>query len=149
MILPFSSSRSRTSLISNCLYCASLTPRAMFSKSMNNASFRSPFTGIYYIGRSRVDSSPHEEVVPHEAARSDGRVPCPSWTDAHREVARAHLRADAGLRPRAVELSVLRPRGARGPLDVGRVPEAPAHHRAFRHPLRHPLVEARQHVGRG
>jgi hypothetical protein len=25
------------------LYCASLTPRAMFSKSMNSASFRSPF----------------------------------------------------------------------------------------------------------
>src|SRR5262245_43216618 len=43
MILPFSSSRSKTSLISNCLYCASLTPRAMFSKSRNSASFRSPF----------------------------------------------------------------------------------------------------------
>src|SRR5688572_19666302 len=41
MILPFSTSRSRTSLISNCLYCASLTPRTMFSKSMNMASFRS------------------------------------------------------------------------------------------------------------
>ena len=41
MILPFSSRRSRTSLISNCLYWASLTPRAMFSKSMNMASFRS------------------------------------------------------------------------------------------------------------
>src|SRR5881397_1790526 len=43
MILPFSRSRSRTSLSSNCLYCASFTPRAMFSKSMNIASFRSPF----------------------------------------------------------------------------------------------------------
>src|SRR6266446_2564106 len=43
MILPFSSSRSRTSLISKALYCASFTPRAMFSKSMNSASFRSPF----------------------------------------------------------------------------------------------------------
>src|SRR5438552_9256256 len=43
MILPFSSRRSRTSLSSNCLYCASFTPRAMFSKSMNIASFRSPF----------------------------------------------------------------------------------------------------------
>src|SRR5262245_21968474 len=41
MILPFSTSRSRTSLISNCLYWASLTPRTMFSKSMNIASFRS------------------------------------------------------------------------------------------------------------
>src|SRR5438876_11645405 len=28
MILPFSSSRSSTSFSSNCLYCASLTPRA-------------------------------------------------------------------------------------------------------------------------
>src|SRR5947207_5234856 len=43
MILPFSSSRSSTSLISKALYCASLTPRAMFSKSMNSASLRSPF----------------------------------------------------------------------------------------------------------
>src|SRR5262249_19569457 len=43
MILPFSRRRSRTSFSSNCLYCASLTPRAMFSKSMNIASFRSPF----------------------------------------------------------------------------------------------------------
>src|SRR6266705_6968112 len=43
MILPFSSNRSRTSLISKALYCASFTPRAMFSKSMNSASFRSPF----------------------------------------------------------------------------------------------------------
>src|SRR5713101_9695277 len=43
MILPFSSSRSRTSLSSNCLYCASLTPRAIFSKSMNIANLRSPF----------------------------------------------------------------------------------------------------------
>src|SRR2546429_1097679 len=46
MILPFSSSRSRTSFSSNCLYCASLTPRAMFSKSMNIASFRSPFIHV-------------------------------------------------------------------------------------------------------
>src|SRR5439155_621690 len=43
MILPFSSNRSSTSLISKALYCASLTPRAMFSKSMNSASLRSPF----------------------------------------------------------------------------------------------------------
>src|SRR3972149_922838 len=41
MILPFSTSRSRTSLISKPLYWASLTPRAMFSKSMNRASLRS------------------------------------------------------------------------------------------------------------
>src|SRR5215510_15431300 len=41
MILPFSTSRSSTSLISNCLYCASFTPRTMFSKSMNIASFLS------------------------------------------------------------------------------------------------------------
>src|SRR5207247_502171 len=46
MILPFSSNRSSTSLSSNCLYCASLTPRAMFSKSMNIASFRSPFIHV-------------------------------------------------------------------------------------------------------
>src|SRR5882724_5985305 len=46
MILPFSSSCSRTSFSSNCLYCASLTPRAMFSKSMNIASFRSPFIHV-------------------------------------------------------------------------------------------------------
>ena len=49
MILPFSSSRSRTSLISNCLYYASFTPRAMFSKSMNNANFLSPFIDLYYM----------------------------------------------------------------------------------------------------
>src|SRR5213594_1891686 len=63
MILPFSRSRSRTSLSSNCLYCASLTPRAMFSKSMNIASFRSPFIPSCPFGRrsgrrGRAASSP-------------------------------------------------------------------------------------------
>src|SRR5262245_40699264 len=57
MILPFSSSRSSTSLISNCLYWASLTPRAMFSKSMNSASLRSPFI-LFLVLTWETPSSP-------------------------------------------------------------------------------------------
>src|ERR1044071_7676007 len=64
MILPFSTSRSSTSLTSNCLYCASLTPRAMFSKSMNIANFRSPSMDLYYRGMRRPDPSVAHRVPP-------------------------------------------------------------------------------------
>src|SRR5262249_19071490 len=59
MILPFSRSRSRTSLSSNCLYCASFTPRAMFSKSMNIASFRSPFIPTVLSPSGRLYGATH------------------------------------------------------------------------------------------
>src|SRR5213078_3374839 len=64
MILPFSSSRSSTSFTSNCLYCASLTPRAMFSKSMNIANFRSPSMDLYYMRMKPVDPSVAGRVPP-------------------------------------------------------------------------------------
>src|SRR5712692_10058471 len=121
MILPFSSNRSRTSLISNCLYCASFTPRAMFSKSMNNANFLSPFMDLYYMvapapARIALGSL---EVPTHEAARSFRGVPGPARADAHLEMARPHLRAHASLRSPALELPLLRARRARDELDVG------------------------------
>src|SRR6266436_2207053 len=91
MILPFSSNRSSTSLISKALYCASLTPRAMFSKSMNSASLRSPFIHDVLscaepLPRPRVSLSlsiicrrarSHEEVV--TAVYSGARGMLDSW----------------------------------------------------------------------
>src|SRR5713101_3834735 len=73
MILPFSSNRSSTSLISKALYCASLTPRAMFSKSMNSASFRSPFICVSFRRPKRPDgavSCDHYMVAPRDPPRS-------------------------------------------------------------------------------
>src|SRR5687767_14419223 len=121
MILPFSSSRSRTSLTSNCLYWASFTPRAMFSKSMNKANFRSPFMDLYYSGGPSHGTHPLRalEVPTDEAARPFCGGPRSARADAHREMARPHLRAHAGLRSQALELPLLRARRARGELDVG------------------------------
>src|SRR5918996_185403 len=149
MILPFSRSRSRTSLISNCLYCASFTPRAMFSKSMNNASFRSPFMDAYYMGRFRDGAHPLRalEVMTHEAGRSIGGGPRSPGPDLDREVARADIRSLARVRSQALELPVLRSRGARDELELGRDPGAAAREGALRRPLRHPVVQARQRVG--
>src|SRR5215475_13660456 len=62
MILPFSTRRSRTSLISNCLYWASLTPRTMFSKSMNIASFRSSLIRSVLPG-GRIESAPSPPII--------------------------------------------------------------------------------------
>src|SRR5262249_46564735 len=136
MILPFSSRRSSTSLISNCLYWASLTPRAMFSKSMNSASLRSPFMDasgrLLYVGRP-VESQPGAEKVTPSAvivdrpwpgralarrrSRSDeSRSP---RSDVDPEVAGAHVRADASVRSPALDLPLLRPGRARGDLHVG------------------------------
>src|SRR5262245_15493395 len=125
MILPFSSRRSRTSLSSNCLYCASLTPRAMFSKSMNIASLRSPFnrsplltapsrgTAVSIIwpprdGLAKVYSGQHDEEA-ERSGRGGARAARPA---ADREVAGTHLRADAALRPRPLDVPLLRPRRA-------------------------------------
>src|SRR5215471_14443779 len=95
MILPFSRSRSRTSLSSNCLYCASFTPRAMFSKSMNIASFRSPFIPMvlssrHYTARLHASESfwarcivaamPKEKIDPALAARvPPGQILTAKW----------------------------------------------------------------------
>jgi hypothetical protein len=49
------------------LYWASLTPRAMFSKSMNSASFRSPF--IPTILSSGAQHRPGAETEPDYTAR--------------------------------------------------------------------------------
>src|SRR2546423_8616364 len=109
MILPFSSNRSRTSFSSNCLYWASLTPRAMFSKSMNIASFRSPFmqrvlsSGLLslhplYGRRFRVPGRfiiPGEEL--DEATRRERRAPRAARPDTHGEVARPDLRPHAAV----------------------------------------------------
>src|SRR5437867_10476748 len=141
MILPFSSNRSRTSLSSNCLYCASFTPRAMFSKSMNIASFRSPFIRKTVLSRSAIATAletPHPLYVPagrprermryivigrpgsappgalevtHDAARSLGGDPDPTGADPDHQVARAHLRAHAPFRPAALDLPLLRAGG--------------------------------------
>src|SRR3972149_2558537 len=51
MILPFSTSRSRTRPTSNVLYLASRAPRAIFSKSMKRASLRSSFICLPYARR--------------------------------------------------------------------------------------------------
>src|SRR5688572_6306956 len=171
MILPFSSNRSSTSFSSNCLYCASLTPRAMFSKSMNMASLRSPFTpsplgrapsrarrasiicpclalpGQVYSGRDGEDSlGAVEATTDEEPRRVRGRARA-ARPDAHDQVAGAHLRAHAALRPEEMDLPLLRARGAGGVVDLGGVPAAAARDGHLRHPLRHPLVEARQRVG--
>src|SRR5438874_3842944 len=162
MILPFSSSRSRTSFSSNCLYCASLTPRAMFSKSMNIASFRSPFihvvlsSALLSRGGGPVTASiicpsfgPPGQVydLPHEKARSRRRRPGAARAGEDREVARPHLWPHAALRPGALDVSLLRPRRAPDVVDVAGVPAVAARDRALGYPLRHALVEARQRVG--
>src|SRR5438270_11167477 len=110
MILPFSSNRSRTSLSSNCLYCASLTPRAIFSKSMNIANLRSPF--ILLLSRRALSAdAAHPLYVACSPAvgrfivrangqghRSRGGEPSAAGPAPHGEVAGAHLRHDAALR---------------------------------------------------
>src|SRR5206468_5618729 len=149
MILPFSSSRSSTSLSSNCLYWASLTPRAMFSKSMNIASFRSPFmASILWWGPANGRNSLGVLEASHELRRSGRRAPRPPGPDADRQVARPHLRTHPALRPRALDVPVLRARRTRDDLDVGGIPAVAARDRALGHPLRDPLVEARQRMGR-
>src|SRR5918996_3590576 len=172
MILPFSSSRSRTSFSSNCLYCASLTPRAMFSKSMNMASLRSPFKlaplwwrapgrvpapiicprlgGLVkvYSGPRGEDPLGAVEAATHEesrARRGDARAARAAPDD---QVAGAHLRPHAALRSRPVELPLPRAGGARGGVDVGGVPAPAAGDDHLRHPLRDPVVALGQRVGR-
>src|SRR5262245_29308996 len=84
MILPFSTRRSRTSLISNCLYWASLTPRTMFSKSMNIASFRSsliPPLRVYRFGRRGCRFEARQSNGSRQRPRPpvpDPRSSCPS-----------------------------------------------------------------------
>src|SRR3989475_4085111 len=163
MILPFSRSRSRTSLSSNCLYCASLTPRAMFSKSMNIASFRSPFIrvvlssallsgGVGWVSPASIicpSFGPPGQVydLPHEKARSRRGRPGAARPGPDREVARPDVWPHAPLRSQTLDLPLLRPGGAPDVVDVGGVPAPAADHRALRRPLRHALVEARQRVG--
>src|SRR5947207_4120123 len=147
MILPFSSSRSRTSFSSNCLYCASLTPRAMFSKSMNIASFRSPFihvvlsSALLSRGGGPVTASiicpsfgPPGQVydLPHEKARSRRRRPGAARAGPDREVARPDVWPHAPLRSQTLGLPLLRPGGAPDVVDVGGVPAPSADHRALR-----------------
>src|SRR5205809_382546 len=163
MILPFSSSRSSTSFSSNCLYCASLTPRAMFSKSMNIASFRSPFIqvvlssallsrGVGWVSTASIicpSFGPPGRVydLPHEKARSRRGRPGAARPGPDREVARPDIWPHAPLRSQTLDLPLLRPGGAPDVVDVGGVPAPAADHRALRRPLRHALVEARQRVG--
>src|SRR3989442_3873758 len=139
MILPFSSSRSSTSFSSNCLYWASWTPRAMFSKSMNIASFRSPFIRLDPFRRGRC--GPPEYYKAHGDAH-------PAGPDAHDEMAGPHLRPDTALRPRAVDLPVLRRRRRGRPMDVGGIPRAAASDDHVGRSLRHALVQVRQPLGR-
>src|SRR5512138_58469 len=137
MILPFSSSRSRTSLSSNCLYCASFTPRAMFSKSMNIASFRSPFIPMVLSVRSLYGATPCARKLlgalysGRDATREDrsrARRARSARSDPHGQVARAHVRPHAALRSGPLDVSLLRARGARDDVDLARVSEAAAGH---------------------
>src|SRR5512135_3144319 len=48
-MLPLSSKRSSTRLMSNCAYLASRTPRAMFSKSQNKAMLRVSWVAIFLV----------------------------------------------------------------------------------------------------
>src|SRR5688572_5302260 len=121
MILPFSSSRSSTSLTSNCLYCASLTPRAMFSKSMNIASFRSPSIDLYYRGEHAHGPHPVRalEAATHEEARPVRGGSCPARPGVDREMAGSHVRPHPWIRPEALDVPLLRARGARSLLELG------------------------------
>src|SRR6266566_7166435 len=85
--------------------------------------------------------------LPHEKARSLRRRPGAPRTGLDREVAGTDLRPHAPLRPRALDLSLLRPRRAADLVDVGRISNVAARDRPLRHPLRHALVEARQRMG--
>src|SRR5581483_2276505 len=59
-----------------------------------------------------------------EAARSRRRPPRAPRSDAHREVARAHLWPDTALRCQALDLPLLRAGRARDDVDVDGVPRA-------------------------
>src|SRR5947208_7252522 len=160
MILPFSSNRSSTSLISKALYCASLTPRAMFSKSMNSASLRSPFirdvlscadparpSPLYVSVRGRTKRlwwrcivKPRACPTPggtHDTRRPRPRRAGPPGPDAHDEMARPHLRPHAPLRTGALDVPVSRTGRACSRLDVDGAPQAPACDMHLRCPLRH------------
>src|SRR5947207_1136281 len=124
MILPFSRSRSRTSLSSNCLYCASLTPRAMFSKSMNIASFRSPFIqvvlssallsrGVGWVLTASIicpSFGPPGQVydLPHEKARSRRGRPGAARPGPDREVGLPDVWPHVPLRSQTLALARLR-----------------------------------------
>src|SRR5262244_3507150 len=158
MILPFSSNRSSTSLSSNCLYCASFTPRAMFSKSMNIASFRSPFmpTVLSPSGRLYGATPATRKLLRalysgrdgETEGRSGARRARSSRPDPHGQVAGPHVRPHAAIRSRALDVSLLRSGRARDDVDLARVSPAAAGHHHLGYPLRHPLVEARQRLGR-
>src|SRR5262252_8588022 len=158
MILPFSRSRSRTSLSSNCLYCASFTPRAMFSKSMNIASFRSPFIPTVLSPSGRLyGATPsarkllralYSDRDGETEGRSGARGARASRPDPHGQVACPHLRPHAAIRSRALDVSLPRSGGARDVVDLAGVSPAAEGHHHLGHPLRHPLVEARQRLGR-
>src|SRR5688572_19391868 len=125
MILPFSRRRSRTSFTSNCLYCASLTPRAMFSKSMKSARFRSPFIRTRYCIVDRDGKTAVGAVEDaHETAGRERRASRATGPDADDEVAGAHVRAHAALRSEAMDVSRVRPGRARAVVLVGGIPAA-------------------------
>src|SRR5256885_1747662 len=62
-------------------------------------------------------------------------------------MARPHLRPHPALRSRALDISMRRPRRASHVVDVGGVTAVAARDGTLRHPLRHPLVEARKRLG--
>src|SRR5205823_9348313 len=84
---------------------------------------------------------------PHEQARARRRRPGAARPGERREMARPHLRPHPALRSRALDISMRRPRRASHVVDVGGVPAVAARDGTLRHPLRHPLVEARKRLG--
>src|SRR5438094_726286 len=84
---------------------------------------------------------------PHEKARSRRRRPGAARPGEDREMARPHLRPHPALRSRALDISMRGPRRASHVVDVGGVPAVAARDGTLRHPLRHPLVEARTRSG--
>src|SRR5438046_640292 len=84
---------------------------------------------------------------PHEKARSRRRRPGAARQGEDREMARPHLRPHPALRSRALDISMRWPRRASHVVDVGGVPAVAARDGTLRHPLRHPLVEARKRLG--
>src|SRR5439155_261592 len=135
-----------------------------FSKSMNIASFRSPFIqvvlssallsrGVGWVSTASIicpSFGPPGQVydLPHEKARSRRGRPGAARPGPDREVARPDVWPHAPLRSQTLGLPLLRPGGPPDAVDVGGVPAPAADHRALRRPLRHALVEARQRAAR-
>src|SRR5678816_1020186 len=98
------------------------------------------------MARVTVSPATSRRSHDHEGDVPGARPAHAARPGAHDQVARLDLWAHAALRPRALALPLLRPRRARGDLDVGGDTRAAARRGGLRHPLRDALVTAGQSI---